>query len=262
MSKTVGGSPTTALWMSTPQELRPAVESEAIRIAALTTGGLLTLYGIVRGGWLGFGAVVAGALTIRRSGALSRRPYASRWYVAEAAVTVLATPEQLHHYWTLLSMADTVSIIDEVLPGRPGEARLMLSTPDGSRLPWDVRVDVDLAGERMVWRSVPESVVPGEGEVWFVEAPGGRGTEVHARLRLGPPASLVGAIASGEIGDSGEPGASLADDLRRLKQRVEAGEVATTSGQPRGAGRRRLRRVAARSLPAPLQQADTLEESP
>jgi uncharacterized membrane protein len=65
-----------------------------------------------------------------------------------------------------------------------------------------------------------------------VPAPGDRGTEVHVRLDYKPPGGKAGAMVAKLFGD--EPGQQVGDDLRRLKQMLEAGEVATTAGQPSG----------------------------
>jgi hypothetical protein len=65
--------------------------------------------------------------------------------------------------------------------------------------------------------------VDNAGQVRFVEAAGGRGTEVHVELRYDPPAGKLGAIVAKLFGE--EPGQQVSSDLRRLKQVLETGEV-------------------------------------
>jgi uncharacterized membrane protein len=72
------------------------------------------------------------------------------------------------------------------------------------------------------------------GTVRFREAAGGRGTEVAVDLEYQPPAGALGSAIARVLGE--EPQCQIEEDLRRLKQLMEAGEVATTVGQPAGAG--------------------------
>jgi uncharacterized membrane protein len=71
----------------------------------------------------------------------------------------------------------------------------------------------------------------------FRPAPGGRGTEVTLRGFSSVPTGGLGGLVAKAVG--ADPVAALAAALRRFKQSVEAGEVPTTDGQPRGAGRGR-----------------------
>ena len=64
---------------------------------------------------------------------------------------------------------------------------------------------------------------------------------MRVSLRYAPPAGKLGAAAAKLFG--AEPSQQIKDDLRRFKQLLEAGEIATTEGQPSGA-----RSLAARLL--------------
>ena len=70
------------------------------------------------------------------------------------------------------------------------------------------------------------------GSVRFRPATGLRGTEVRVRLQYEPPAGKMGAAIAWLFGH--DPAATIREDLRRFKQLMEAGEAATTEGQPRG----------------------------
>jgi len=250
MSKTVGRFPSAELLLSTPTDVRPAVTSTAIRVGALATGGLLALYGLSRGGMLGLGAIAAGGALAGGRRRLSKRSYASRWQGARAAVTVLADPRAIYERLTIDGLPDVLSFVAGVEMG-PGDQRtILLRNGWGLPLRWTVRVVEAEPGRLLVWRSLHESSVPGEGEIRLIPAPGNRGTEIHMKILLGPPAGLLGAVASGEIGNSGEPGVSLQDDLNRFKQLAEVGEIATIEGQPRGSAKQKLRAVARRELPS------------
>lgn len=67
----------------------------------------------------------------------------------------------------------------------------------------------------------------------FQPAPGNRGTEVHAHVRTPSTTRLIGELFQSAGGQSLEQ--RTRESLRRVKQLLEAGEIATTDGQPHGA---------------------------
>lgn len=67
----------------------------------------------------------------------------------------------------------------------------------------------------------------------FQPAPANRGTEVHARLHARSSQTLVTELFRTTTGQSVEQ--QLREGLRRAKQLLEAGEIATIEGQPHGA---------------------------
>jgi uncharacterized membrane protein len=86
--------------------------------------------------------------------------------------------------------------------------------PNGTRMEWDAEITEDRPGERLAWRTVDGSAFENKGSVNFDPAPDGRGTEVHARMLFTAP-PLARLFADLQV----------ADDLRRLKQVMETGEV-------------------------------------
>src|SRR3954447_7487638 len=66
----------------------------------------------------------------------------------------------------------------------------------------------------------------------YAAAPGGRGTEVVVEWTEDPPLGEIGALASKVSGN--DLATQLADDLRRLKQRLETGEVVRSDAVPAG----------------------------
>jgi len=61
---------------------------------------------------------------------------------------------------------------------------------------------------------------------------GDRGTEVKIVLEYSPPGGALAAAFAKLFGE--EPEQQIGDDLRRFKMLMEAGEIATTEGQPKG----------------------------
>lgn len=82
--------------------------------------------------------------------------------------------------------------------------------PAGSRVEWDAEIHDEIPNELIAWRSLPGSEVDNAGSVHFMPTENGD-TEVRVVLR----ARLLGE----------DPSRQVADDLRRLKQVVEAGEA-------------------------------------
>ena len=68
--------------------------------------------------------------------------------------------------------------------------------------------------------------------VRYAAAPGDRGTEIIVEWVQDPPLGEIGALAQKVSGD--DLATQLSDDLRRLKQRLETGQVTRSDGVPEG----------------------------
>ncbi|HEX7004036.1 MAG TPA: hypothetical protein VF168_07605 [Trueperaceae bacterium] len=122
--------------------------------------------------------------------------------------------------------------------------RVALRTPLGGRHSLEVRRTASEAGLRLAWASVGGNAIPAALELRFAAT--GNGTEVHADLWFVPtgPAVLSNVLAKAEgsvpLKRAGlSPSQLLEQELRRMRQLLEAGEIATVEGQSAGAGRRR-----------------------
>ena len=93
----------------------------------------------------------------------------------------------------------------------------------------------DRPNELIAWRSLEDSDAENSGSVRFEHAPAGRGTIFRVEIRYRPPAGVLGATIAKLLGE--EPGLQLEEDLHRLKQLMEIGEIITTEGQPAGRAR-------------------------
>jgi uncharacterized membrane protein len=96
---------------------------------------------------------------------------------------------------------------------------------------WDAEITAEQPGSRIAWSTLPGSQIMHTGTVSFEPATG-RGTVVRVQLAYRPPAGHVGVQIAKLFGE--EPKLQIHDDLRRLKQLIETGEIATTEGQPSG----------------------------
>jgi len=99
----------------------------------------------------------------------------------------------------------------------PGEGTVELVT----------RITEEKAGELIGWESEPESEIVTEGRVEFLDAGPARGTMVRLIMRYDPPGGIVGKGLAKLF--QREPKIQARRDLRRFKQLMENGEVATNA---------------------------------
>jgi uncharacterized membrane protein len=104
---------------------------------------------------------------------------------------------------------------------------------------FDVRRTVADQDDTLAWCAVEGAALPSAAEVRLNEGPSG--TEVHVDLWFVPPAApllapiLRGAEGSRPLQRAGlAPSQLLQQELRRLRQLLEAGEIATITGQSSG----------------------------
>jgi uncharacterized membrane protein len=151
----------------------------------------------------------------------------------EEAVTINASAEVLYAFWRRFELLP--QFMDHLVSVSQLDARRSRWTakaPAGRTVEWEAEIINDLTGELISWRTVQGSQVVSAGSVTFAPASGGRGTQVNVRLQYDPPAGKLGAIVASLLGH--DPASTIREDLRRFKQLMEAGEIPTTQGQPRG----------------------------
>ena len=95
---------------------------------------------------------------------------------------------------------------------------------------WDADIVREEPGEVLSWKSVPGAMVDNAGEVEFKEAPGNRGTELHAIISYIPPAGDVGKLAAKMFNNAFER--LIREDIRRFKRMIETGELPVIKHDP------------------------------
>jgi uncharacterized membrane protein len=141
-----------------------------------------------------------------------------------SAITVNRPREEVYRHWRDLQNLPTfMAHLNSVTLLPNGRSKWVAQGPLGMALEWEAEIVADQANENIAWRSCAGSDVPNQGSVRFLDAPGGRGTEVRVELRYDPPTGALGAVVAKLFG--AEPGQEIAGDLRRFKQVIETGEV-------------------------------------
>ena len=150
-----------------------------------------------------------------------------------STTTVNKPPQEVYDFWHRLeNVATFMAHLDDVRVTGPRSSHWAASAPFDTVVEWDAVTTGDVAAERIAWASVEGGDVDTSGEVLFVPAPGGRGTEVRVTLRYDMPAGPLGKAVAKYFGD--DPSQALDDDLRRFKQVLETGEVVRSEGAPWG----------------------------
>jgi uncharacterized membrane protein len=150
------------------------------------------------------------------------------------AVTIARPAAELYRFWRslenlprIMRHLQAVQVIDNT------HSHWVAKAPAGSTVEWDAEVINEEENALIAWRSLEGASVENAGSVRFIPAPAGRGTEVRVVLEYIPPAGALGKVVAQLYGE--EPRQQVREDLDRFKQLMEAGEIATIEGQPRGA---------------------------
>ena len=134
----------------------------------------------------------------------------------------------LRDFANLATFMEHVERID-VLDDR--RSHWVVKAPGGKTVEWTSTVTEEAPNSFIAWASEDGADVPNSGRVDFRPA-GDRGTVVTATILYDPPAGTVGKLVAKLF--QREPAIQARRDLRRFKQLMETGEIAT------GARNRRL----------------------
>ena len=143
------------------------------------------------------------------------------------AVTINRPRSELFAFWrdfsNLATFMENVERID-VLDDR--RSHWVVKGPGGKSVEWDSVVTEEQPDQFIAWASEDGADVPNSGRIDFRDA-GARGTVVTATLLYDPPAGVIGKLIAKMF--QREPAIQARRDLRRFKQLMETGEVATSS---------------------------------
>lgn len=212
----------------------PSNKGDTGNWASLIGGGALVLYGLsqrsLRGALM---ALAGGGLVYRGVAAQKEASDTNQTIKVEKTVTINSSPEELYRFWhdfenlpRFMKHLKFVKVYDEK------RSHWIANAPLGNSVEWDAEIINDQENHLIAWASVEGADIDNSGFVRFQPAPGGRGTEVKVVIEYNPPGGTIGAAVAKLFGE--EPEQQIGDDLRRFKQLIEAGEIATTEGQPVG----------------------------
>ena len=153
--------------------------------------------------------------------------------VVEESVTINRPVEELYRFWrNLENLPQFMTHLESVERVTDTLSRWRAKGPGGASVEWNAEIINEVPNRVIGWRSIEGSDVVNAGSVNFEEVCPGRGTRVRVHLQYSPPGGKVGAAVAKLFGR--DAATEIREDLRRFKQLLEAGEVPTTDGQPRG----------------------------
>jgi uncharacterized membrane protein len=179
------------------------------------------------GGVAALDAVTAASL---RAGAPSGK-YAQH---ATYATTINLPVGEVYGFWRdfsnlprFMRHLESVEVLSET------RSRWTATAPAGRTVSWEAEIVDDQPNAKIAWRSIGNADVANAGHVLFRPAPADQGTEVIVTIDYTPP---LGAIGTGVALLAGEdPRQQLQEDMLRLKQVLEIGEVVVSAGTVNGA---------------------------
>ncbi len=139
------------------------------------------------------------------------------------ALTINRPVEEVYRFWHDFGNFPRFMAHLESVQGGGRRSRWKAKGPLGLDVSWEAELVEDRLNESISWRAVEGSMVENSGVVTFRRAPGDRGTEIHVELQYEPPLGLAGFTLAKLFG--GVPEQQIHNDLMRLKQILETGEV-------------------------------------
>ncbi len=227
--------------ITTIQTDQPSTSSpgETERWASIIGGGAMVLFGLQQRSLRGVLTAIAGG-SLAYHGAQGEKSLPdvvtsavglNKVIRAERTVTINKPAAELYAYWhdfanlpTFMKHVQSVTVMDM------RRSHWVAKAPMGQSIEWDADLIDDRPNELIAWVSIEGADVDNSGFVRFKPAPGDRGTEVKVVVEYNPPGGILGSALAKLFGE--EPEQQIGDELNRFKQLMEAGEIATTEGQP------------------------------
>jgi uncharacterized membrane protein len=192
--------------------------SKAVKHPLVTGGALLA----------GAGLAYAAVKTIQ-----SAADSIAREVHLETSIAINKSPEDLYAFWRdfknlplFMKNLESVTVLDEL------KSHWVAKGIGAAKVEWDAEIYNEKENELIAWRSLENADVVNADSVRFEKGAAGHGTYVRVSVNYNPPAGKLGATLAQLLG--GEPKQLIKEDLRRLKQLMEAGEIATIDGQTSG----------------------------
>jgi uncharacterized membrane protein len=185
------------------------------------TGAVLALWGVLRGGVSGLGAVLSG-VWLAASAAV---PQSSGAISVQKTITIRAPIAEVFQFWSRIENFPRFMkhVVDVKSDGERSHWRVI--GPANAPLEWDAEIVERIDNRKIAWRSIDSKIVH-EGEVHF-EDEGDGVTRISVHMMYKPPGGALGHLAAGFL--LGDPKTLMDDDLLQLKSLLENGKTTTHS---------------------------------
>lgn len=156
----------------------------------------------------------------------SKKTHPDRALSAES-VTINRPAQELYDFWRnpknleqVMENIRSIEVIDE------NHSRWTVLAPGGREVSWESVMTKEVPGKEITWQSAEGADVANSGRIEFIDA-GLRGTVVRATIAYDPPGGAIGQLIAKLF--QREPRIQSRRDLRRFKQFMETGEIATAA---------------------------------
>lgn len=134
-------------------------------------------------------------------------------------------PEEVYQFWRRFeNLPEVMSFLEYAGPGERNLYRWRARGPVGPAFEWMSEITEDEPGKRLAWRSVEGSDLHTWGKVTFEPDDEHESTRLSVNFTFCPPANATGAALKFL---SALESTVLNKNLRNLKSKLEAGEIAT-----------------------------------
>jgi uncharacterized membrane protein len=121
---------------------------------------------------------------------------------------------------TFMENVERIEVLDQ------RRSHWVVKGPAGKSYEWTSAITDEVPDRLIAWSSEDGADVPNSGRVEFRDA-GARGTVVTATILYDPPGGVIGKLIAKMF--QREPAIQARRDLRRFKQLMETGEIATAA---------------------------------
>jgi uncharacterized membrane protein len=147
--------------------------------------------------------------------------------IVARAVTINRPVGELFAYFrdfanlpTFMENVERIEVLDQ------RRSHWVVKGPAGKFYEWTSAITDEVSDRLIAWSSEDGAGVPNSGRVEFRDA-GARGTVVTATILYDPPGGVIGKLIAKMF--QREPAIQARRDLRRFKQLMETGEIATAA---------------------------------
>jgi uncharacterized membrane protein len=142
------------------------------------------------------------------------------------SVTINRPRSELFAYWRdFTKLPSFMHAIERIEMSGGNRSVWTIKAPAGQHVTLETETVAVVENESIGWRSVEGSQIRTAGVVTFRDAPADRGTVVTAEIAYQPPGGDLGRLVAKLF--QAEPNIQARHELKRFKQLMEAGEIAT-----------------------------------
>lgn len=143
-------------------------------------------------------------------------------------IKINRSPHELYQFWRsldnlprIMTHLDSIQILDD------HRSHWMLKlVPGAPRVEWDAEIINEVEDRRIGWKSLQGSDLDHAGSVEFKPTADGQRTWLRVTMQYKPPEGTIGSTLATWFG--GDPSTTIAADLQRFKEQMEAGLLTKT----------------------------------